>query len=127
MNRLIHLRLIVAITITTAIALGFFANRVNAAEATRTQPNSATVTIKEAIPVLPTIVVTAKAEIPMLPVVMVKPSIEERRQALATVSPMHASVISGSVSPLSQDLLPHMRLDMPYYSFGKMMPRAIKE
>lgn len=127
MIRLIHLRLVVAITITSAIALGFFANRVSAADPAGAQSINATTIATARIPVLPTIVVNADSEIPMLPVVVVRPTSEERRDALVMTGPMQASVSGGGTSPLNQDLLPHMRLDMPYYSFGKLMPRAIKD
>jgi hypothetical protein len=128
-NQFIQIRLIAAITICSSIALGFSAHHVAAAETAPVKPINAAIVSQDDIPVLPTIVVSAKAEIPVLPVVTVTPSKEDRRLAMAMTpnSPKHASGVAGSVLPISTDFLPHVRLDMPYYSFGKMMPRAIKD
>jgi hypothetical protein len=78
----------------------------------------------EVIPTLPTVVVRASVEIPTLPVVIV------RANAPAQVEPESeflAASTSASTPALGMPALPHVRLDMPYYSFGKLLPRAIKE
>jgi hypothetical protein len=116
--------MIIALAITASVlALGF--GSVSApADETDTSP---AVAASESIPVLPTVVVNAKAEIPMLPVVVVHPTAAEREEAMAIGPIRQVSLTGGSTSPLIEDILPHVRLDMPYYSFGKMVPRAIKE
>ncbi len=121
MNRLIRTRLFVALSIVASVtALAFSATRpVITAEAAVPVP-------AEPIPVLPTIVVNAPVELPVLPLVVVRPTAAEREAALAMELPLHASLAGGG-SNLVGDLLPRARLDMPYYSFGKLMPKASKD
>jgi len=71
------------------------------------------------IPVLPLVEVHAQAEIPVLPVVTVHPSATD----IAAAQPVAASAASTSTV---ESRLPHMSFDMPYYSFGKMLPHVGK-
>lgn len=123
MNRLIFARLLLAIAITAtigAVEIGSLVSPLAPA-----QPGNSRSNIAENIPTLPTIAVHAPETIPTLPLVLVRPSMEQ----LAT-APELASLISTSTSgstPTASAGLPHVRLDMPYYSFGKMLPNVIKD
>ena len=59
--------------------------------------------------------------------VIVTPTAQERLAAAGDVHSALATASLGTASPLMHEMLPHVRLDMPYYSFGKMMPRALKD
>lgn len=121
MNRLIRIRLFVAIAILAGIsALGMSATRPVA-------PAPASAATSAIIPVLPTIHVSARAEVPVMPLVVVRPSAAELHAATKSDVTRLASVSGGGGSDLVGDLLPHARLDMPYYSFGKLMPKASKD
>jgi hypothetical protein len=124
MNHLIRVRLMLALAISATVgALGFSHSGTQtlaspvAAEAGPAQA--------EIIPTLPTIYVRADAEIPTLPLVVVRadaPADGGQEISLAQVS-----TAGGAPSLGMPDVLPHVRLDMPYYSFGKLLPRTIKE
>jgi len=74
---------------------------------------------------LETIHVRAEAPIPTLPTIVVSAKAPEL--AADEPSPQVASVSEARDSVPGVAALPHARLDMPYYSFGKLMPRVIKE
>jgi hypothetical protein len=78
------------------------------------------------IPMLSTIRVEAFEEIPTLPLVVVRASISEQGE-IDSATPSQSMASSSSASIDLPDVLPHVRLDMPYYSFGKLTPRAIKD
>ena len=113
MNRSIRFRLFA----TLGTVLGFLVASANLIAA---QDGSAS------IPVLPTVVVSAKAEIPVLATVVVTPSPEERDAALGALAAQRA-LNAGNGPNLMDEILPRARLDMPYYSFGRMMPRTAKD
>ena len=120
MNRLIRIRLFVALAVVAATsALAFSATRPVAPVMVSAPAPLETI-------LLPTVVVNAPARHEVLPLVIVRPSAAELQAALALDVAQHASV-SGGGSDLVGDLLPRARLDMPYYSFGKLMPKASKD
>ena len=123
MNRLIHARLLLAILIATGIgALEIGSLLVPASplpkvvEATIIAPEATT---------LPTISVHAPAEIPMLPLVIVRPTRDQLLETQAVVAA--TSSLQPRKSGFAYSTMPHVRLDMPYYSFGKMLPNVIKD
>ena len=123
MNRLINARLFLAIGIAMtigAVEVGSLTSSV------RVEP-AATMAVSNSdrIPMLPTISVRPPNEIPTLPLVVVRPT-----QAQLDASPETVTVASTSPSASSRPAstaVPHVRLDMPYYSFGKMLPNVIKD
>ena len=123
MYRMIHTRLMLALAIAAVVgALGLAG--ANTGESASPVANVAAVRPAEVIPTLPTVMVRATVEIPTLPVVIV------RADAPAQVEPASEFLVastSASTPALGIPALPHVRLDMPYYSFGKLLPRAIKE
>lgn len=126
MNRTIHTRLMLALAIAAIVgSLGLAGT--SSRELTSPAATVATVATArpaEVIPTLPTVMVRASVEIPTLPVVVV------RADAPAQAEPAREFLVastSASVPALGMPALPHVRLDMPYYSFGKLLPRAIKE
>lgn len=127
MNRLIRIRLIVALAIlTTVSALAVSATRpvTTSLAANASAPTAAA----ESIPMLPTITVVAEVDHPaLLPVVIVRPSDAERQASLALEVAATAVASGGGAGDFVSDLLPRARLDMPYYSFGKMIPGASKD
>lgn len=127
MNRLIRIRLFVALAIlATVSALAVSATRPVAMSVAHAAPMA---TPAEApIQVLPTITVVADVVEPqLLPLVIVRPTDSERRAALALEVATTTSVTGGGSSDFVSELLPRARLDMPYYSFGKMIPGASKD
>jgi hypothetical protein len=130
-SHLINLRFAIALAVVggfAALAVGTTHVMSSAIEPDASISATPSPVIAEEIPTLPTIVVTADIEYPVLPVVVVTPSDEDRLAASDSKHQVAASGESrGSSSPLMHEILPHVRLDMPYYSFGKMMPRAIKD
>ncbi|SFN14740.1 hypothetical protein [Dokdonella immobilis] len=123
MNRTIHTRLMLALAIAAIVgSLGLAGT--SSRELTSPAATVATARPAEVIPTLPTVMVRASVEIPTLPVVVV------RADAPAQAEPAREFLVastSASVPALGMPALPHVRLDMPYYSFGKLLPRAIKE
>ena len=124
MNRPIHVRLILALTLAVSFsAIGLVANG-----QTHAKPKASPVAkIDPAaeIPTLPTVLVQAPAEIPTLPLVVVRADVDADSDHRSGSTETLAS--SGNPTIHLPDVLPHVRLDMPYYSFGKLIPRAIKE
>ena len=125
MTRPIHVRLILALTLAVSFGtVGLVANGTSSEN-----PVLAPVAAAEPAPamtLLPTVVVRAPAaEIPTLPTVLVRADIDTSDDVPEQVRLVRTSG-GGSAIDLP-DVLPHVRLDMPYYSFGKLMPRAIKE
>ncbi len=122
MNRLIRVRLLFALAmVATVSALALSATRPVAADRAATT--------REALPMLPTIVVIAdldptRAE--LLPLVTVRPSADELRAARALDAMQVAASGSGG-SDFAAGFLPKARLDMPYYSFGTLIPSASKD
>ncbi|MBL0165119.1 MAG: hypothetical protein IPP82_16105 [Xanthomonadales bacterium] len=123
MNRLIHARLLFAIAIATTIGAAEFGSRVFPASPAHSRHEQATV--MDSLPTLPTITVHAHDAIPTLPVVLVRPTPAQLADANAAVAVTTSA--SSTASPLVSAALPHVRLDMPYYSFGKMLPNVIKD
>ena len=127
MNRLIRIRLFVAMAIlATVSALAVSATRpVSPSIAAAVNAPAGTA---EPIPMLPTITVVADVDEPeLMPLVIVRPSDAERRAALTFDVAATTTVSGGGGSDFVSDLLPRARLDMPYYSFGKLIPGASKE
>ncbi len=123
MNRLIHARLLLAIAIATtigAVEIGSLVFPTSPARSHNEQP-----IVVASPPTLPTITVHAADAIPTLPVVIVRPN---PTQVSASSAVVEVASISKPASPPSVSAaLPHVRLDMPYYSFGKMLPNVIKD
>ena len=122
MNRLIHVRLMLALAIAGVVGV-LAAATTEPSRAVAVTPTQSAPALAEEIPTLATITVHANATIPTLPLVIVRPTDHEVPVARASV----ASVSGGSPALDMPDLLPHARLDMPYYSFGKLLPRTIKD
>lgn len=123
MNRLIHARLLFAIAIATTIGAAELGSRVFPVSPAHSPREQATV--MDSLPTLPTITVHAPDAIPTLPVVLVRPTPAQLADANAAVAVTTSA--SSTASPLVSSALPHVRLDMPYYSFGKMLPNVIKD
>lgn len=129
MNRLIRVRLLVAMAmVATVAALALSATRPldarNVGRATTAAPAA------EALPMLPTIVVVPDvdpAHAEQLPLVVVRPDADELRAARALDNAALAASGGGSGSDFAAGLLPKARLDMPYYSFGTLIPSASKD
>ncbi|MEZ5461533.1 hypothetical protein [Dokdonella sp.] len=120
MNRLIHTRLGLALAIAFGICIAELSNIVAQDDAFAGAETAALVGITP-----PAASVSDSCAPPMLPLIVVKPSYED---LLDAESAELLSAISSSAPALSiPDLLPRVRLDMPYYSFGKLMPGATKE
>jgi hypothetical protein len=106
----------------TALGVGYIAGK-----SAPTRPDTVAIsaaTPADAIPTLPTIRVSASAPIPVLPEITVRASVAERIAAAAPTDDaaiVIADIRGGGAS------LPHVHLDMPYYSFGKVLPRISKE
>ncbi len=123
MSRLIHARMLLAIAIAVTIG-GLELGRMIAPNlSTAVEPQDA-MAAPENAQMLSTIHVSAPAQIPTLPLVIVRPIVAQHE----TSTPMQAlASIAQHTAPLSGSGLPHVRLDMPYYSFGKMLPNVIKD
>ncbi|WP_440221993.1 hypothetical protein ACQQ2N_12955 [Dokdonella sp. MW10] len=115
MDRLIPIRLVVALVLTLGILV-----------ATAGSAIASPAVDEDAIPVLPAVVVSATIAPDELPVVVVVPSAQEIADALAGAQAQQALAHGGEPS-LVEEMLPRARLDMPYYSFGRMMPRTTKD
>lgn len=122
MNRIIRLRSLLALAITTVLGIASFAG-IHAEQPRSAEPLPAG--NASSIPMLETIHVRAEAPIPTLPTIVVSAKAPEL--AVDEPSPQVASVSEARDSVPGVAALPHARLDMPYYSFGKLMPRVIKE
>ena len=123
MNRLIHARLLLAVIIASTIGAVEVGSLVAPAALAHAENPSAIVA--SGIPTLPTVVVHAPEAIPTLPVITVRPTAEQL--AAASTNDALASTAAATSAPSTSPMLPHVRLDMPYYSFGKMLPNVIKD
>ena len=123
MSRLIHARMLLAIAIAVTIGVLELGSMIAPNMSTPAEQNNA-LAINDNIPMLSTISVSAAEEIPMLPLVIVRPLVVQH----ATYAPVEAlASMAQQNTPLSSSGMPHVRLDMPYYSFGKMLPNVIKD
>jgi hypothetical protein len=125
MTRLIHARMLLAIAIATTIGVLEFGSMI-VSESPSNAPQSPTMASTDHVTILPTIAVSAPEAMPTLPLVIVRPP----ATVVPTFKPVVVVVASAArhSSALSvSGALPHVRLDMPYYSFGKMLPNAIKD
>ncbi len=128
MNRLIRVRLFFAVALVAIVsALALSATRPvdagGAGHAATAAP------APEALPMLPTIVVVADldpARVELLPLVTVRPSANELRAARA-LDAVQVATSGGGGSDFAAGFLPKARLDMPYYSFGTLIPSASKD
>ncbi|MGB0135133.1 hypothetical protein [Dokdonella sp.] len=124
MNRLIHTRLGLALAIAFGIGIAELSNFF-------TQGNDfaavETVAMAAGGPVspMPATVGIENCAIPMLPLIVVRP--DHHDLLGAETSELLAAVSGGSPVLSIPNFLPRVRLDMPYYSFGKLMPGATKE
>ena len=123
MNRLIHARLLLALAIATTIGAVEIGSHIF--PTAPTQPGQQQSIIADSVTTLPTITVNAPDLIPTLPVVLVRPTPAQLGSAQTTVAVV--SRASAGATPSVSVALPHVRLDMPYYSFGKMLPNVIKD
>lgn len=123
MSRLIHARMLLAVAIAVTIGALEIGSMFVPKMSTAAEQKVALASM-ENIPTLATIRVSATDQIPTLPLVIVRPLVIED----ATNAPIQAlASITQHTTPLSGSGLPHVRLDMPYYSFGKMLPNVIKD
>jgi hypothetical protein len=119
--------MILALTLAVALgAIGLVANDTDTSRFPVVPAAVASEPVAE-IPMLATIRVEAHEEIPTLPLVVVRPGNDARDEIESAARPHAAVASSSSASNDLPDVLPHVRLDMPYYSFGKLTPRAIKD
>ncbi|MEP6882229.1 MAG: hypothetical protein ABI866_09560 [Dokdonella sp.] len=123
MSRLIHARMFLALAIAVTIGALELGSMKVPKSATATKQQIMPVAADE-IPTLSTVRVSAQEQIPMLPLVIVRPLVA---QETASVPLQALASIAQHTAPLSGSGLPHVRLDMPYYSFGKMLPNVIKD
>ena len=123
MNRLIHARLLLAVTIAVTIGAVEFGSFV--APAISAQADNTPSIADTDMPTLPTVMVHAPEAIPTLPVITVRLTAEQL--AAASTNDALASTAAAMSAPSTSPMLPHVRLDMPYYSFGKMLPNVIKD
>lgn len=123
MSRLIHARMLFAIAIAVIIGVLEFSSMLAPHPSTAARQEIAFAAIDNT-PMLSTISVWAPEQIPTLPLVIVRPLAVQN----ATYAPVQAlDAIAQHSAPLSGSGMPHVRLDMPYYSFGKMLPNVIKD
>ena len=124
MNRLIHARLLLAILIASGVGALEVGNLLFPASPLHKVVEGGAIA-PEAI-TLPTIIVHAPAAIPTLPLVIVRPTLDQR-QATPAVEAVVSSPELPPKAGSTYSTMPHVRLDMPYYSFGKMLPNVIKD
>lgn len=124
MNRLIHVRMMLALAMAGVAGTVALATTGTSRVAAVAKAESLPAPIEQ-IPTLATISVYANSEIPTLPLVIVRP--DKHEAPLARTAEAVASAAGGSPALNMADALPHARLDMPYYSFGKLLPRTIKD
>jgi hypothetical protein len=107
-----------------ALMLAVFATGVISVAAFNRDPSAAA-------PVMHTIAAQANSNTVELPTVSVRPTAAEIADAMREDSSFqvaHAIATSHTRSSrLSSTTLPSLGLDMPYYSFGKALPRVSKE
>ncbi len=119
------------------IALGVWGFSTHDIAASGTTASSATVpvissgadsAIDSDIPMLPVVYVTAKAPIPVLPRVVVRADGAERAAAMRPNAKLEPWMVANSDGAnVGKIEAPRARLGMPYYSFGKVLPRISKE
>ena len=123
MSRLIHARMFLALAIAVTIGVLEFSSMIVPKSSAAAEQQIVVAAIDE-IPMLSTIHVSSPEQIPTLPLVIVRPLVIPE----ATSAPVQVlASIAQHTAPLSLSGLPHVRLDMPYYSFGKMLPNVIKD
>ncbi len=123
MSRLIHARMFLALAIAVTIGAFELASMIGPKSSKAAEQQIVLAAVDE-IPTLATVRVSAQEQIPMLPLVIVRPLVAQE----AASAPLQAlASIAQHTAPLSGAGLPHVRLDMPYYSFGKMLPNVIKD
>lgn len=116
--------------ILTIATFGLISGKASVSPATRTAGIGhlqATTRSVDVLPMLPVVKVVAQAPIPELPRVIVRASTAERMAAEEHKRDDDSVIIANSSSGDGNDSLPHVNLDMPYYSFGKVLPRISKE
>ncbi len=126
MSRLIHARLILAIAIAVTIGALELGSLI-APTALMPAQERASAAPADAVPMLSTIHVFAPEEIPTLPLVIVRPAPDPSYDSGSMQAVAFVSERAPRFSPAGSSHVPHMRLDMPYYSFGKMLPNVIKD
>ena len=124
MNRLIHTRLSLALAIAFGICIAELSSFVVQEEVSTVSESAAlTTNAPAALPDASTGNDTCVP--PLLPLVVVRPT--DQDLMLAETSELLAAISVSTPVISIPDLLPRVRLDMPYYSFGKLMPGATKE
>ena len=90
---------------------------------------TAAVTAAEAIPMLPTVTVRPDSDEPtLLPTVSVTPSASEIAVAKALDSGTNgAGAVVVAMHALGGGMVARTSFDMPYYSFGKVLPQVSRE
>lgn len=125
MSRLIHARLLLAIAIAVTIGGLELGSLMTSNSQAPIQPQI-TLSPVDSVPMLATIRVSAPELIPTLPLVIVRPDADQRFEEPAQVRALVLQHRSNS-RLVDVGTTPHVRLDMPYYSFGKMLPNVIKD
>lgn len=126
MSRLIHARMILAIAIAVTIGAIELGSLIAPTAPAPAQQHAIAATA-QAAPTLSTIHVSAPEAIPTLPLVIVRPTVD---QTLEMDSMQALTLVSHRASRSSSSGSSHVRnvsLDMPYYSFGRMLPNVIKD
>lgn len=124
MNRLIHTRLSLALAIAFGIGIAELSSLVARDNGITAAEPTALVASRPA-PLLPATVDIDNCAIPLLPLVVVRPTDQDLLDA--GTSELIAAASSSAPALSIPDLMPRVRLDMPYYSFGKLMPGATKD
>lgn len=84
--------------------------------------------IESGVTVLPVVHVTAKAPLPILPRVVVRADRAERAAAMRPGAGTKSLTAAESDGASAGNIeAPRARMGMPYYSFGKVLPRISKE
>ena len=79
---------------------------------------------------LPTVAVVAHSQPIELPTITVRPSAADLREAQSGRSDDGTVIQATATDAIYETLTPNMpslRMDMPYYSFGKALRRGVKE
>lgn len=126
MPRLIHARLLLAIAIAVSIGALELGSLIAPMSKASVQ-HQASAPPADVSTMLSTVHVSAPEEIPTLPLVIVRPDVEQSNASVSTHAVAFASRNASRSSSSGSGHMPHVLLDMPYYSFGKMLPNVIKD
>ncbi|HET9033996.1 MAG TPA: hypothetical protein VFN25_13975 [Dokdonella sp.] len=126
MSRLIQARMLLAVAITVTIGVLEIGKLIAPMPQANTEHHTPPAQV-DAVPMLSTIHVSAPEQIPTLPLVIVRPIVGQTLTGVSTQAVASVSRDASHSHSSGSSGMPHGRLDMPYYSFGRMLPNAIKD